>query len=339
MPVTKFTASTAALDDEPVLVSEETGELTLEAQVITDFLTDVDFSACWDVPGAEAHAVTAAFVEEKGADPSPRDVLPGFVVAATVDEDDLWGMFVDYLGLLHDRAEESDSLQDKARLAPFDDILSEGPNKKGHMRKSQKGGPKKRNNVVRQMLAMVHKGVLVRDGEGGYKKGKGYKKGGTPAGQNKVAKYKKASAGKVKKAAMKAGAAESFNVDNLNDYAVWGLGFPVDGFLFSAAVAEDAERELARVVEKYGHKGMPKGKAGHKGKGKSGGKMSDMSYEDDPEESTGFRSPRPSSVKEALDTERRGGSRLAGAVMEKLSTRATSGVDPSKRDMLDERAG
>lgn len=265
-----------------VLVHPETQDLRLEAQLIVDFLTHADFSAVWESKAAQDEIVQTT---EEGEDGTKQavELLPGWVVAASIDEADLEACFEHYLEQLADQVFDKDNpgtLEQKAALAQFGIVAEREGHKRGWARKAQKAGAKARNSVVRQMLAMVHKGVLRRaskgkgDFGGDYKKGKGYKTGGYAVSKAKAAKYKKANIGKIKRAAKKAGSKaegvepweKPFEIAELEDYAEIGLGVPVgegaQGALYSIAVRDDAEQSVAQMAERYGkkRKGMMKGK-------------------------------------------------------------------------------
>jgi hypothetical protein len=224
------------------------------------------------------------------------EVLPGWVIAAAIDEADLEACFNHYLEALADQVfdkEHPGTLEQKAALAQFGIVAEATGHRRGWARKSQKSGAKARNSVVRQMLAIIHKGSLRRtakgkgDFGGDYKKGKGYKTGGHSVAKAKAAKYKKANIGKIKRAAKKAGSKaegvepweKPFEIAELEDYAEIGLGVPVgegeQGALYSIAVRDDAEQSVTQMSERFGkkHKGMKMGKK----------KEGHMSHDDDDE--------------------------------------------------------
>lgn len=137
--------------------------------------------------------------------------VPGAIVAEHVDTDDLLGMFPQFLDELPE-----DTLEDRARKALFADMLevdyaSMFPNlegedleeakrlfKKGDFRKRVfKGahpGTPAHSQRVRQMLAMLAKGAIMRAGAGKGYHGGGYKygpsKSGTKQGKLKYARHK-----------------------------------------------------------------------------------------------------------------------------------------------------
>jgi hypothetical protein len=273
------------------LVHPETQDLRLEAQLLVDFLTHADFSSVWESKAAQAEVVKTT---DEGEDGAKREieVLPGWVVAASIDESDLEACFDHYIEAFADRVFEKDNaagtLENKAMLAQFGIVAEATGHKRGWARKAQKGGAKQRRNVVRQMLAMIQKGVLRRapkgagsgDFGGDYKKGKGYKTGGSSVGKQKAAKYKKANIGKIKRAAKRAGVKTEgetwftpFDIAELDDYAEFGLGEPVDtatgsGALYSVESRDDVETSVAQMSERFGKK--RKGSAMKKGGKKEG---------------------------------------------------------------------
>lgn len=257
-------SDTVASNLADALIHPETQDLRLEAQFLTDFLTDADLSAAWESKAAQGQVVKATEENEAG-EKVAVEVLPGWVVAASIDEDDLYACFEHYLESFADRVftegHEENTLLNKTLLAQFgitkaDSVGEATGHKRGWARKAQKAGGKARNNVVRQMLAMVKKGVLKRapkgegDFGGDYKKGKGYKTGGSNVGKMAAQKFKKSNKGKIARAAKKAGVkaeseGEGFNVAELDEYATFGLGVPVEGALYTVGVVADAD---ARVV-------------------------------------------------------------------------------------------
>ena len=265
-----------------VLVHPETQELRLEAQLIVDFLTHADFSAAFESKAAQAEIVKTTEESEDGTQQAV-EVLPGWVVAASIDAADLEACFNHYLESLADQVFDKDNpgtLEQKAALAQFGIVAEAQGHKRGWARRAQKAGAKARNSVVRQMLAMVHKGTLKRatkgkgDFGGDYKKGKGYKTGGHAASKAKAAKYKKANIGKIKRAAKKAGSKaegvepweKPFDIAELEDYAEFGLGVPIgegaQGALYTIAVRDNAEQSVTQMAERFGkkRKGMKPGK-------------------------------------------------------------------------------
>lgn len=284
------------------LIHPETQELRKEAQLLVDFLTSADFSSAWESKAAQAEIFQAT---EEGEDGEQRkvDVLPGWVVAASVNEADLEACFDHYLERFADRVFEKDSpestLENKATLAQFGIVAEATGHKRGWARKAQKGGAKQRRNVVRQMLAMIQKGVLRRapkgpgtgDFGGDYKKGKGYKTGGSSVGKQQAAKYKKANIGKIKRAAKRAGVKTEgetwftpFDLAELDDYAEIGLGEQVDGAVYSIEARDDAETSVAQMSERFGKKRKAM-KGGKKGEGMNGC-GDDHEYDESVSEST-----------------------------------------------------
>ena len=255
------------------LISEDTGELTLEAQTINDLLVHLDFDPVWQLPGIQEFVIETKEreLDEDGepiGDEQTIHVLPGSLLARLIDEDDLGHSLVVYAYMLAEAIEEEGtSLEEKARVAALFDALGldleeakkknpfKPPYKKGTFKKLWKRGKAMGNRAVRSMIAMLHKGVIKRKGDG-YVKDKGYKKGGTPAGKKKYELYKGKNKAKLKKAAKGALAAstEPLSLDAIMEAAVFGLAVPVDEALFAVAVCEDAEEVLAAFKESMGGK-------------------------------------------------------------------------------------
>lgn len=215
-------------------IHAETGELTVEAQVISDFLTQLDLSAVSEVEGIDDLAIDGEVDNEDGV-AEKCHVLPGSIVLEAIDEGDLEAMFRHYLNAEAERItnDPKASLESKGRLAPFVDMLDE-KYKRGAFAKMHKG-PAGHNRAARQMTAMLYKGVIkhVKRGSGqgknkDYSRDKGYKTGGTAAGKKKVALFKGKNAGKIKRSAMKARQkvkeSESFEADST---PVFGLAEPI----------------------------------------------------------------------------------------------------------------
>lgn len=254
MPVTLITESQV---DEQVDLLTQDGELTLEAQAISGFLTHADFSDVFDNPAAAPHVVefdASGKLVKGDKDVASRvlegvdldDVLNGgggeFMLGeaavALVDQDDLVAMFEHYVDTLPDN-----TLEEKAMLAAVGNLF--GITEKfarGSFRKMAGKGKVGHAKVARMMLAMLNKGAIKRtkDSEGGYMgggydKGKAYKKASMvkAADKQKIAKYKKANVGKQKKAAMAARA-------NMKESAlpVFGFAVPVADSFFGVATVQ-----------------------------------------------------------------------------------------------------
>jgi hypothetical protein len=220
------------VDVEQLLVNED-GEPSIEAQVIEEFLGDVEWSPLIDelladeetrslVKVSEVYAkplkgVEGALVVCEDDEKDDEDVslyllfeVKGKDMAEVVDVDDLYTMF-DYF-LREELPEET--LEDKIKKAVFGviDLDEEDLDerfKKGDFRKMHKAGAK--DQVARMLIAMMKKEVINRaDSPGTGYKGGDYKKNpagystGTPKGKKKYRIYKKKFAAKIKKAAVKA---------------------------------------------------------------------------------------------------------------------------------------
>ena len=220
----------AVVGDEPqdvtALLFKDDGEtLTLEGEIIHDFLDDVDFQSIFDDPEVRESGLvqgTELWLVEKdgelepaeegteGAKLYPVETIDPETLGQIVDMDDLLAMFEYHI----ENELGGDSLEEKARLAAAMQLAgyevdeAKGPFKKGDFRKMHKAGAK--DQVMRMLLAMIHKSSIQRVAKGtGYKAGD-YKKHpagyapGTPSGIKKWQKYRKQKAGKIKKAALKA---------------------------------------------------------------------------------------------------------------------------------------
>ncbi len=214
-----------AADVQALLFKDDGETLTLEGEIIYDFLEDVDFDSIFDDPEVRESGIIKAdevFCVEKdgvlepaeegaeGAQVYPIEIIDSEALAQVVDSDDLCAMFEWHV----ENEMPSTTLEDKARLAAAQQLLgyevdeAKGPFKRGDFRKMHKAGAK--DQVMRMLLAMIHKQSVQRVGKGtGYKKGD-YKKhpagyaGGTPSGVKKWKKYRTQKASKIKKAEKKA---------------------------------------------------------------------------------------------------------------------------------------
>lgn len=269
MPVTLITESQV---DEQVDLLTQDGELTLEAQAISGFLTHADFSDVFDNPAAAPHvvefdasgklvsgdkAIAGRVLEGVELDDvlngDPAQFMLGEHVVALVDQDDLVAMFEHYVDSLPDG-----TLEEKAMLAAVGNLF--GITEKfarGSFRKMAGKGKVGHAKVARMMLAMLKKGAIKRTKDskggymsGGYDKGKAYKKAAMvkAADKQKIAKYKKANVGKQKKAAMAArvNAKESA-------LSVFGFAVPVNESFFSVATVQGS---TAPVNESKARDGM-----------------------------------------------------------------------------------
>ena len=266
----------------PVIISEsfgksaefdpihpQTGNLTLEAQVISDFLTQLDSSALSGIEALDAF-VESVKVEGEDGEFETVDVIPGELVAQIVDENDLAGMFVHYINELAESVfnDPDATLEQKARLAPFADLIDEAAtqnikNVKGKMKKLRKltGGEL---NVQRQIGAMLKKGIIKRvKANTGYKSGdytktSAYDTGGTKAGKAKVARVAKANKAKAARMRQKSKVAAKESVENfdLADLPIYGVGTE-EGVQYALRLVDDA---AVRIEE------AKKGKKGKMGK-------------------------------------------------------------------------
>jgi len=268
MPVKLITESPVDTQDVDLLTPD--GELTLEAQAITDFLTHADFADVFENPGAAPHIVefdasgklingdkaTAALVVEGVG--QLEDVLDGegaqFMLGehavALVDPDDLVAMFEHYVDTMPD-----ETLEEKARLSAIASLF--GITEKfarGQFRKIAAKGKAGHANVARMMLAMLNKGAIKRAKDpqggyrgGGYEKGPAYKKAKMvkAAAKAKIARYKKANIGKQKKAAL----AARRKLKQEGALSVFGFGVPIDGSVFEVATIEAAVKGDLLVAE------------------------------------------------------------------------------------------
>lgn len=255
MPVKLIHESNDAQDVD-LLTTE--GELTLEAQIVSDFLAHADFSAVFDHPNAEQHIVTRAAdgtltvgeqadadlakaalseLAEDADDGDEVQVMDAEVALGMVDEDDLSVMLAHYVETLPEG-----TLEDKARLAAAANLFGLDEFARGSFRKIRRrpgGGAL----VARMLGAMMQKGLISRSKKagGGYKSGDytrtaNYKAGPKKANLQKVARFKKANQAKIKKSARMARRAKK--VKEGYEPAIFGLNTPVDGQSFEVAVRE-----------------------------------------------------------------------------------------------------
>lgn len=245
------------------LINPTTGELTVEAQTLADFLTHVDFSAVSEMEGIDDLAQDVEVDNVDGV-MEKTAVLDGGIAADLIDESDLQAMFEHYINAQAAEVfgDENATLEAKARLMPFADMLDE-KYARGAFTKMQRK-PAGHNKAARQFVAMLHKGVIkhVKKGTGqgknkDYAKSKGYASGGTPAGKKAVALYKGKNQGKLKKAAvkakvkLKAEGVEAFDVDST---PVFGLGLPIGSATYAVSLRDGADVVMseARKARKGG---------------------------------------------------------------------------------------
>ena len=270
MPV-KLIHEAADVAAETFDLLTQTGELTLEAETVSDFLTQADFSAVFDHPavkecistieagkiafGAKADqaAHRAALSELAESEEETIQVISVEDALKVIDENDLEQMFLHYVETLPEN-----TLEDRARRAAIANFYGLDEYAKGSFRKIHKksGGPA----LVNRMLgAMMQKGQIQRTGKGAgymggdYERTAAYKAPVKKAKKAAIAKFKKANVAKLKKQAMKTRAAkkkktvaasmgmesmvEAFDV---TDLPVFGFGVPVDGAAFEVATVGNA---------------------------------------------------------------------------------------------------
>lgn len=269
MPTIILSESRAAEAEGFEFVNPDTGELTVEAQVLNDFLTHADLSVASTVEGVDEFAFEGEIENDEGVAEKSL-LLPGAAVAEAIDEDDLQAMFVDYLNREAERvtSDPKATLESKARLAPFVELLDE-KYKKGAFAKMHRQ-PAGHNRAARQLTAMLYKGVIkhVKPGSGqgknkDYSKDKGYNTGGTPAGKKRVMMFKGKNAGKIKKAAMKAKQKVKEDAFDAESTPVFGIGVPVESVSYVAGLRNDAASRLAEAkkggkMKSMGKPAMPK---------------------------------------------------------------------------------
>ncbi len=210
----------------------EAGELTLEGNIIDDFLSQVDYGDLFEDEELFDHIeVEQNFCRllENGSievveDAEGVDEKAGIFefnlesfdpekLAEAIDVEDLRTMFEYYVS---DIMEDDGTIAGKTRLAAAQALVEgtfKGKLKKGDMIKMRKQGKKGKHLVTRMILAMLKKGVIKRTepGEGyksgDYEKAAGYKKGGTPADLASYIAYKRKNKTKIQKAAKRQGLA------------------------------------------------------------------------------------------------------------------------------------
>jgi hypothetical protein len=228
----------ALADVEALLVKD--GKPTLESEVLAHFFEHVDMDAIMDEPelaecieSVEAHLrfndaaeeVEVLEAEAEGTEPGVVETLAGEIVAETIDEDDLLGLFEHYVLNLPESTME-EKLRKSTALSLMPDLVERLDEasvfKKGDFRKIHKGTVKTANGktgpllVKRMLIAMLKKEAIKRAKTSGKgyrggdyeKNGAGYG-GGTPSGKKAVALYKGKSGAKLKAAARKVKGAAS----------------------------------------------------------------------------------------------------------------------------------
>jgi hypothetical protein len=201
--------------------------LTLEAEVISDFLTCTDFSEIFEHPEIDKYTTSIKQENEEG-DSETIEVIPGDVALQLVDEDDLTQMFLQYVDALPE-----ETLEDVAKKTAISNLLDE-KFKKGTFKKVHKvkGGKQLVNKMIGAMLA---KKAIKRNGSK-YAKGKAYGSG-TGSEKKKIAKnYKKNQAKFGKKQAKRKAyktlkslkASEHSDVNLFTEVSVAGQGYGVE---------------------------------------------------------------------------------------------------------------
>ena len=203
------------VDINKVLVKDD-GSLTLEGEIIADFLDEVDFDSIFDdAEVREAGLVTtskAKVVEQYGrffeADDGDEKAIEATVesidpedMAEIIDLDDLAMMFEYHV----ENEMPSETLEDKARRAAAMAMLDLDEARPKRTFKLKYGKPGYTRAKVNQMLgAMIFKGAIDRAAPGSGYDGGDYKKHpggygqGTGAGVKKWSKYTGRATGKIK---------------------------------------------------------------------------------------------------------------------------------------------
>lgn len=203
------------------LLFDESGKLTLEGEIIGDFLESVDYDALFedaDVQEFIDDENALYFVEGEDGEPkfltkeeeieahedveeAEIEVVPGEVAVQAIDMDDMFAMFEYYV----QNEMPTTTMEDKARKAAAlymlgEEALEEAPFKKGDFRKLRAKGPGGKDAVTRMMIAMLGKEAIKRVGKGKGYKGGGYAKDsgyapGTPGGIKRYEKMRKKTGG------------------------------------------------------------------------------------------------------------------------------------------------
>lgn len=267
MPVKLIHEAAVEADDNDLLTTN--GELTLEAETVSDFLTHADFSAVFAHPAVaenistiedgkiafgknvdqEAHRAAMSMDESDDGDEGAWQVISLEDALRVIDENDLEQMFLHYVDSLPE-----DTLEDRARRAAIANAYGLDEFKKGAFKKIRARGKPGMALVQRMLGAMKQKGLIKRAADAGsgytggdWTKTPQYKTGPKKAVKAKIAKFKKANVAKLKKAAAAAKAAkkkgpkmkkesvgnyEDFDVTNL---PLFGLSVPMDGAAFEVS--------------------------------------------------------------------------------------------------------
>lgn len=252
---TVILSESAGTDAEFPIIDATTGEMTVEAQVVSDFLTHVDFSAVTGLKAFEGQAEKARL--DFGEGEVDVELVPGELVAEATDLDDLCAMFEHYLETLIDEADgDKATLEQKAIatavIRAFGEPVDEGskfPTGRGKMRRAWKGNKVMQRKAVGQMIAMRKKQVYVTK-NGKNVKGPGYRGGGTRKGKVEVQKFKAKNKSKIARARRMRGLkaeGEAFDVDNV---AIFGLAEPYGTGYYEASVRPDAEAAVEEAKKK-----------------------------------------------------------------------------------------
>ena len=107
MPSTLITESKRRDDqDGEIVLRDDDGNLTMEAETVADFIASADYSALADCD------LLTPFIEEMDIDGEKVKVVDADAAFAVIDMDDLYEMFLNHLDAL-----PADSLEEKARIA------------------------------------------------------------------------------------------------------------------------------------------------------------------------------------------------------------------------------
>lgn len=134
MPV--FTTTRKIDTSTPPQLMDAKGRPTLEAQVISGFLSDCDWTPLFEHPVLKPYITKTRIVVKEdagrlvpcvanstGAMPIEVFTIPGKIAAEAVDQQDLMGLFKHYLNREYPR----ESLAHKLALDPFADLLESRP--------------------------------------------------------------------------------------------------------------------------------------------------------------------------------------------------------------------
>jgi hypothetical protein len=168
---------------------EET--LTPLGESVALFLEDVNFDSLLENEDLAPLAESRLDESETDEDGEPVEIIEmdGEVVAAAIDEDDLGGMFDNFV---ENELAEDDSFSGRLRYRAVMDALGidearRAPFKKGSFRGLARSGPDGRDRVNRMLGAMIAKGVIRKTAKAGsgYKGGDYQRSGGYPVGKGK----------------------------------------------------------------------------------------------------------------------------------------------------------